>query len=79
MKIMSKLDRYLEDRNYQINIKKNQLNILNFKEIVDFNSNKIVVRCDSNLINIEGKDLIISKLLEDEVLISGIILSIRIS
>lgn len=79
MRLISKLDRYLEDKNYEIIIKENKVNIINFKEIIDFSINKISLRCDNKIINIEGKNLIISKMLDDEVLITGTILNVRIN
>lgn len=79
MRLISKLDRYLEDKNYEIIIKENKVNIINFVEIIDFSVNRISLRCDSKIINIEGKNLIISKMLDDEVLITGIISNVRIN
>ena len=79
MKLISKLDRYLEDKNYEIILKENKVNIINFKEIIDFSTNKISLRCDNKIVNIEGKNLIISKMLDDELLITGTIYNIRIN
>lgn len=79
MGIMNKLDRYLEDKNYQIIIKENRINIINYEEIIDFSTNKISLRCNNKIINIEGKNLIISKMLDEEVLITGIIYNVRIN
>ena len=79
MKLINKLDRYLEDKNYEIIIKENKVNIINFKEIIDFSSSKITLRCDNKIINIEGKNLIIGKMLDDELLITGSIYNIRIN
>ena len=79
MKIINKLDRYLEDKNYEIIIKENKINIINFKEIIDFSVSKITLRCDNKIINIEGKNLIISKMLDVELLITGSIYNIRIN
>lgn len=79
MRLISKLDRYLEDKNYEIIIKENQVNIINFKEIIDFSTNKISLKCDNKIINIEGKNLIISKMLDKELLITGIIFNVRIN
>ena len=78
MKLISKIDRYLEDKNYEIIIKENKVNIINFKEIIDFSSNQISLKCDNNIINIEGKNLIISKMLDNELLVTGTIYNIRI-
>ena len=79
MRLISKLDRYLEDKNYQIIIKENQVNIINFKEVIDFSTDKISLKCDNKIINIEGKNLIISKMLDEELLITGIIYNLRIN
>lgn len=79
MKLISKLDRYLEERNYEIILKDNKINIINYKEILDFSASKISLRCDNKTINIEGEKLIISKMLDDELLITGIIFNIRIN
>jgi len=79
MRLISKLDRYLENKNYEIIIKENSINIINFQEIIDFSANKIVLRCENKIVNIEGKNLIISKMLDEEVLITGIIFNVRIN
>ena len=79
MGIMNKLDRYLEDKNYQIIIKKNQIDVVNYEEIIDFSIDKLSLRCNNKIINIEGKNLIISKMLDEEVLITGIIYNVRIN
>lgn len=79
MKLINKIDRYLESKNYEIIIKENKVNIINFKEIIDFTTDKISLRCENKIITIEGKNLIISKMLDEEILIIGIILNIRIN
>ena len=79
MKLTSKLDKYLEDEDYKIIIKKNQINIINFKEIIDFSDNKITLKCENKRIDVEGKNLIISKMMDDELLIIGNINNIRIN
>ena len=79
MRLISKLDGFLENRNYEIIIKEDNVNIINFKEIIDFSANHISLKCDSKIINIEGKSLIISKMLDEEILITGIISNVRIN
>ena len=79
MKLIDKLNRYLEDKKYQIIIRDNFVNIINIEEIIDFSINKIIVKCNQEKITIEGKNLIISKMLEDEVLITGIVQNVRIN
>jgi sporulation protein YqfC len=79
MRLISKLDRYLENKNYEIILKDSSVNIINFSEIIDFSMNKISVRCDNKIINVEGKNLIISKMLDDELLVTGNISNLRIN
>ena len=79
MRLISNLDRYLENKNYEIILKDSSVNIINFSEIIDFSMNKISVRCDNKIITIEGKNLIISKMLDDELLVTGNISNLRIN
>lgn len=79
MRLISKLDRYLEDKSYEIIIKEKSINIINFEEIIDFSVNKISLRCNNKIINVEGKNLTISKMFDEEVLITGIIFNVRIN
>lgn len=79
MSIKSKLENYLYDNEYKIIIKNNSINICNYTEIIDFDVNKIVIKNKDKKISIEGKDLIISKMLKEEVLITGIIKNISIN
>lgn len=76
---MNRLDNYLYDREYRIIIKENYVNIVNYDEIADFNSNKISVKYKNKLITIEGLNLTINKMIEDEVLITGNISNISIN
>ena len=79
MKIKDRLDNYLYDREYKIIIKENYVNIINYDEIIDFTLSKVTVKYKNKIIIIEGTNLTISKMVIDEVLITGNISNIRIS
>ena len=79
MKLINKLDYYLYNREYKIIIKENSVNIINYDEIIDFNVTSISVKYRNKIIIIDGKNLIISKMIKDEVLITGEIIAIRIN
>lgn len=72
------LDRYLMDTTYKIIIKDNTINIINYEEIKDFSSNKIVVKTKKNITTIIGKNLVVSKMQDNEVLITGLIKTIEL-
>lgn len=52
---------YIEDK----------INIVNYKNVTGFDSNKIIIETDTKLVIVSGENLVISKLLLDELLISG--------
>ena len=79
MKIMDRFDNYLYDREYKIIVKDGSVNIVNYDEIVDFTLTKISVRHKNKIIIVEGHDLIISKMIDNEVLVVGNIEVVRIN
>lgn len=78
MKLIDKLDRYLIDKEYKIIIKNNTINIINYIEVKDFTNNKIIITHNKGQTIIEGKDLVVSKMQDNEVLIVGNISSIKL-
>ena len=79
MKMLKRIDNYLNERKYKITLNENMINIQNYDEIINFTLTNISVKCSNKVINIEGPNLTISKMLENEVLITGNITSIRIN
>ena len=79
MKIMDRLDNYLYDREYKIIVKDGFVDIVNYDEIVDFTLTKISVRYKNKIIIVEGHDLTISKMIDNEVLVGGKIEAVRIN
>jgi len=69
--MFDKLDRYLTDKEYNIIYKNNYLNIINYVEILDFNEYEISIKCDRGITKVIGSNLVISKMLDDELLIVG--------
>ena len=73
MKIINNFRSFLLEDNFEIHIYKNKIDILNYTSMGHFDSNKIIVYSDSGYITIKGKDLVVTKLLKDEVLITVLI------
>ena len=78
MSIFNKLDRYLIDKEYKMIITENQLNIINYKELKDFSNTKIIIKTSNKLITITGNNLVVSKMQDNEVLITGTIKTIEL-
>lgn len=78
MDIFNKLDRYLTDKDYKIIIKNNYLNIINYNEVKDFSNTRIIVSSRNSTTTITGENLVISKMQDNEILITGKIETIEL-
>lgn len=71
MKILDRINNYISELDYKIIITNNYINIVNYKEILDFNSTRISIRHDKGITDIFGTNLVVNKMVEDEILITG--------
>ena len=71
MKLFDKLDRYLVDNVYRITIEGRKIHVINYEEIVDFSSKQVIIKYNGGKTFIWGKDLVMSKMVDDEILITG--------
>jgi sporulation protein YqfC len=78
VKIIDKLTDYIYDKDVSIHIYHNSLNIVNYNEISNFNSNKVTITHKDGKVTVSGKNLVVSKLLGNEILISGEIKQIEL-
>lgn len=78
MKLINNIRSFLLEDEFEIRIYKNKVNVINYDSIGHFDSNKIMIYYDAGLIIIKGNNLVVSKLLNDEVLITGIIQDIEL-
>lgn len=65
------IDDYTTDKTFRIIYKKNTLNVINYTKIIDFSSTLISFSYKKTSYYVEGENLIISKMMEDELLITG--------
>ena len=78
MKIIDRLNDYVENKEFKITIFKNKLNIINYDEVLDFNSKEITIRNNDKIIIIKGNNLVTAKMVKDEILIEGDILFLKL-
>ena len=74
--MFSKLRNYVKQDETKLYYIRNKLNIINYKNILVFENNKILVECLDDILEVNGEDLVINKLLNDELLIEGKIITI---
>lgn len=77
MGLIHRFRNYLLEEDFEMKIYKGAVNIVNFTEIGHFDSYKVIVKCDSLIVSIEGRELVVSKLLQDEILVTGTIQKIE--
>ena len=63
---------YILESDTKITIVNNKLNITNYIDIGHFDTNKIIVKLKNKNIIVKGSDLVVSKLLDNEILIIGV-------
>lgn len=68
---------YLNNKDLEINIINNKLYVINYTNVDSFSREKIKLKYEKGIIIVNGDKLVISKLLKDEILISGEIKSIE--
>ena len=78
MKINNYLERYLIDKTYTITIKENMVHIINYIEVTDFTNERIIIKHNKGNTTITGNNLIISKMVSDELLIEGKIKNVEV-
>ncbi len=80
MRALNRLNDYLNDNEFRITIYEDKkVDIINYDNIIDFNLNKVVIGVNNKKVIIEGLNLTINKMLDNEVLILGLISDVRIN
>lgn len=75
---MFNLRNYINDVEFRVNLYKDKVHIVNYTKIVTIEKSRISIRYSSGMLIIKGKDLALKKLLDDEILIKGIINSVEL-
>lgn len=71
MKLIKVFNNYINDDVFKIIYKDKYLNIINYTKIIDFSSSFISIMYNDNIYNIEGNNLTITKMMDNEILIEG--------
>ena len=69
---------YIKDNKLKIKYVDNSVNIANYDNILEINDNIVTIINDKKIVNIRGNNLKLCKLLDNEILITGIIKKIEL-
>lgn len=78
MKLFDRIDNYISEYKYKVIIVDNSVNIVNYKKIIEFTDNVVKVESKDGITTVNGSNLVITKMLSDEILITGKIYSIEL-
>lgn len=69
---------YIENNDFKIVVLNNKINVVNYKDIIKISTHLISLDSGTDIVNIKGDNLVLGKLLDDEILIVGKISSIEV-
>lgn len=78
MKSINKIRSYFLEDELEIKVYKNKVNVINYKSIGHFDSNKVMIYYENGHLVVSGNNLVVSRLVQDEVLIVGDIKDIEL-
>ena len=76
--MLDKINNYINDTEFRFTVYENKINIVNYTRIISLESNYISIKSINKKIIITGDSLILNKLLDREMLISGNISKIEV-
>ena len=71
--MINRIVNYIKDNKFKIVYVNNSLDVINYDKILEVESEVIRIIKENKVIEIKGNDLKLSKLLDNEILITGII------
>jgi len=78
MNIKKIIDNYVECNNFEIKIINKKVKVYYYENIESFTSNTIVITSGSDIVKINGKNLVIETMFKEYVVISGNIKSVEL-
>ena len=75
--MFERVKEYIKDDEFRLVLFSDRVYITNYLEILTLNNKRISINNGNNLIVIKGEDLVLNKLFDKEILITGKILTIE--
>ncbi len=76
--MLKEINNYINDKNFKLSLYKNKLNIVNYKKLLSLEENYISVLLEKKKLIIKGSNLLLIKILDNELLIKGNIKNIEV-
>lgn len=76
--MFNKISNYINDKEFRFTVYDNKIHIINFNRIITLEDNYISILSSNKKINLKGSNLILLKLVDNELLVKGNITSIEV-
>lgn len=73
MENIRKIVNYIKDNNFKIIYLNNSINVINYDSVLEVKANIVSLKKEDKIIHIKGEDLRLNKLMDDEILVTGMI------
>ena len=77
--MLDKINNYLLDSEYKLTVFEDKIHLINYKKLLVLEDEKIVLSTNNTIVTITGEKLSLKKLLQNEVLLSGVIRKIEVN
>lgn len=76
--MINQISNYIQNKTFYFTVFKDKIHIQNYKKIITLEENYLSITAENQRINITGKEFTLKKLVDNELLISGIINKIEV-
>lgn len=76
--MINKIINYIKDENFKIIYANNSVDVMNYDTLLEVKNDVVTLTKEDKLLFIRGKDLKLDKLLDNEIIITGLILTIEL-
>ena len=76
--MLEKISNYVNDKEFRLTLYNDKIHIINYKKIISLENNYLSILCLNKKILVTGNNLILSKILDNELLIKGTINNIEV-
>lgn len=77
--MINKIRQYIKDDEFRLTVFSDRLHVINYVEMLSLSDERISFLTDKFRIVVKGKNLVLNKLLDKEVLIFGVILNVEVN
>lgn len=76
--MLERINNYIDNKDYKITLYKDKLHIINYRKLISLDDNYVTILFANMKLIIKGNNMLLKKILDDELLISGTINNIEV-